>query len=49
MAVPCFMGYAFIDDTRGALTAIVVFALAYVITYHLLIHNALKLRKSANS
>jgi len=49
MAVPCFMGYAFIDDTRGALTAIVVFTLAYVITYHLLIHNALKLRKSANS
>lgn len=49
MAVPCFMGYAFIDDTRGALTAIVVFTLAYVITYHLLIHNALKLRKNANS
>lgn len=49
MAVPCFMGYAFIDDTRGALTAIVVFTLAYVITYHLLIHNAHKLRKNANS
>lgn len=49
MAVPCFMGYAFIDDTRGALTAIVVFTLAYVITYHLLIRNAHKLRKNANS
>jgi len=33
----------------GALTAVVGFTLAYVITYHLLIHNALKLRKKAVS
>ncbi|HBM67500.1 MAG TPA: hypothetical protein DDZ82_01585, partial [Rhodobacteraceae bacterium] len=45
MAVPCFLGYSMIDDTRGALTAIVAFTLAYVITYHFLIHNAVKLRK----
>ena len=48
MAVPCFLGYSFINDTRGALTAIVVFTLAYIVTYHLLIHNALKLRKSTH-
>jgi len=45
MAVPSYMGYAFISDTRGALTAIFVFTVAYVITYHLLIHNALRFRK----
>ena len=48
MAVPCFLGYSLINDTRGALTAIVVFTLAYIVTYHMLIHNALKLRKSTN-
>jgi hypothetical protein len=46
MTVPCFMGYAFINDTRSALTAIVVLTLAYVITFHLLIYNALKLKNS---
>ena len=45
MAAPCFMGYALIDDTRGAVTAIAVFTLAYVVTYHVLIHNAFKLRR----
>jgi len=46
IAVPCIVGYHLIDNTRWALTASVAFTLAYVITYHLLIHNAFKLRKS---
>ena len=46
MAIPCYMGYTMIDDKRGALIAIVGFTLAYVVTYHFLVHNALKLRNS---
>jgi UDP-N-acetylmuramyl pentapeptide phosphotransferase/UDP-N-acetylglucosamine-1-phosphate transferase len=49
MAVPCFLGYSYINDTRGALTVIVVFTLAYIVTYHLLIRNALKLRRSTHT
>jgi UDP-N-acetylmuramyl pentapeptide phosphotransferase/UDP-N-acetylglucosamine-1-phosphate transferase len=49
MAVPCFLGYSYINDTRGALTAIVVFTLAYIVTYHLLIRNAHKLRRSTHT
>ena len=49
MAIPCYLGYVLVNDTRGALTAIVAFTLAYVVTYHLLIHNAFKLRKALTS
>jgi hypothetical protein len=48
MALPCFLGYSLIEDTSGALTAIIYFTLAYVVTYHLLVHNAAKLRNIAN-
>ena len=49
MAIPCYLGYVLVNDTRGALTAIVAFTLAYVVSYHLLIHNAFKLRKALTS
>ena len=48
MALPCFLGYSLIEDTRGALTAIIFFTLAYVVTYHLLVHNAAKFRNITN-
>ena len=49
MAIPCYLGYVLVNDTRGALTALVAFTLAYVVSYHLLIHNAFKLRKALTS
>jgi UDP-GlcNAc:undecaprenyl-phosphate GlcNAc-1-phosphate transferase len=44
--VPCALGYHLIDDKSTSVIAIVAFTAAYVVTYHLLVHNAIKLRRS---
>ena len=43
--VPCALGYYLIDDKSTSVIAIVAFTTAYVVTYHLLVRNAFKLRR----
>jgi hypothetical protein len=48
IVVPCTLGYYLIDDKSTSVIAIFAFTAAYVVTYHLLVYNALKLRRSVN-
>ena len=45
IATPCVTGVFFIGDARGAFSAVVIFSLAYVALYHVLVRGALRLRR----
>ena len=45
IALPCVAGYFLAENPRVAFFAVSLFILAYVISYHLLVRNALKLRR----
>ena len=45
IATPCVMGVFLIDDARGAFAAVVLFSLAYVALYHVLVRGAARLRR----
>ena len=45
IALPCVAGYFLAENPRAAFFAVSLFILAYIISYHLLVRNAVKFRR----